>query len=121
MGTLAIIGLGLIGSSLGLAVKRAQPAKIEIVGYDREGSVADRSREIGAIDRVMRSAEEAVANANMVLIATPIVNARKVLQDIGPHVKPGTLVSDTASTKVDILRWAAEFLPRGVHSIHPVE
>lgn len=122
MGTLAIVGLGLIGSSMGLALRAAEPRNTEVIGYDRDPDVATKSHKMGAVQRLAPTLEAAVAEANMVIIATPIVNARKVFETIAPHLKGGAVITDTASTKQDILRWAREILPQNIHFVggHPM-
>jgi prephenate dehydrogenase len=122
MPRLAIIGLGLIGGSLGLALKRAQLENLEVVGCDTEWGVAARARKLGAIDREARSAAEAAEGAAVVVVATPILQIRKVLEEIAPALGEGAVVTDTASTKREVLRWAEELLPPEVSFVggHPI-
>jgi prephenate dehydrogenase len=122
MGTLAIIGLGLIGSSLGLALKRAEPVDTEIIGFDRDPDVAVTAHKMGAVQGLAPSLEEAAARATLVIVATPIISMRKVFEQMAPHLKKGAVVTDTASTKTDVLRWARDILPAGVHFVggHPM-
>src|SRR3989304_1396933 len=122
MPRLAIIGLGLIGGSLGLALKRAQLEGLEIVGCDNEWGVAGRARKLGAIDHEARSAPSVVEGAQVVVIATPILQVRTVLEEIAPELEQGAVVTDTASTKREVLRWASELLPETVSFVggHPI-
>jgi prephenate dehydrogenase len=122
MGTLAIIGLGMIGGSMGLALKRAEPVNTEIIGYDRDEEVGVRAHRAGAIQWLAPTLEEAVEKATLVIVATPIINMRKVFQEMAPHLQTGTVVTDVASTKADVLRWAQELLPPGIHFVggHPM-
>lgn len=122
MGKVAIIGLGLIGGSMGLALKRARLQNTEIIGVDRDYSVAQRALKFGAVDRILPEAEQAAAEAGLVIVATPIINVRKVFQSIAPRLQPGAVVTDTASTKSDVLHWADELLPRNVYFVggHPM-
>lgn len=122
MGKIAIIGLGLIGASLGLAIKRANPPDTEVVGYDREldnGKVALQRK---AIDHLAMEPMAAVKDAGLVVIATPIINVRKVFEEIAPHLAANAVVTDTASTKGEVLRWAREILPSTIHFVggHPM-
>ena len=110
MPRLAIIGLGLIGGSVGLAVKRAKLSELEVVGYDIERGVGGRARKLAAIDTEARSLAGAAEGAAIVMIATPILQARAVLEEIAPALGEGAVVTDTASTKREILRWAEELL-----------
>ena len=122
MPRLAIIGLGLIGGSLGLALKRAQAKGLEIVGYDAEWGVNGRARKLGAIDHEARHPAEAVEGAAVIVIATPILEVRNVLEQIASAVGEGAVVTDTASTKRDVVRWASELLPAEVNFVggHPI-
>src|SRR5713101_1081435 len=115
MGTVGIVGLGLIGGSIGLALKRAKLGDTELVGYDRDPEVAMRAQKFGAVDRIEYDLPRLADAAGLVIVATPIVAVKNVFADLGPHLKQGAVVTDTASTKSDVLRWAKETLPAGVH------
>lgn len=122
MPRLAIIGLGLIGGSIGLALKRAQLSDLEIVGHDSEWGVNRKARKLGAIDSEARTPESAVEGAALTVIATPILQVRPVLERIASALDEGATVTDTASTKRDVLAWAEELLPDTVNFIgsHPI-
>jgi prephenate dehydrogenase len=122
MPRLAIIGLGLIGGSLGLAIKRAQPEGLEIAGFDREHGIGGRARKAGAIDIEARDPASAVEGAAIVVVATPISQVRTAFEAIEPALGEGTVVTDTASTKGEVIRWARECLPDGVSFVggHPM-
>jgi prephenate dehydrogenase len=122
MGTVGIVGLGLIGGSMGLAVKKAGISGTEIVGFDRDQEVTARAQRFGAIDRAARSAAEVAAKASIIVIATPIISVEKVLREIANSVQRGAVVTDTASTKGSVMKWAREILPPGVHFVggHPM-
>lgn len=119
---ITIIGTGLMGGSLGLALKAAGLQDVEIVGHDRERANANRAQSIGAIDRAEHNLPRAVAGAGVVVIATPALAVREVLVQIAPEVDEGVIVTDTASTKAQIMRWAQELLPEGVSFVggHPM-
>jgi prephenate dehydrogenase len=118
----AIIGLGLIGGSLGLALKRADLKGLRVVGYDREWGVGGRAARAGAIDRSVRDVASAVRDASLVVIATPIVGTRGVIEEMAAEVGEGCVVTDTGSTKTDVMAWADELLPEHVHFVggHPM-
>ncbi len=122
MGKLAIVGLGLIGGSIGLALKRAEPADTEIVGFDRDVDVGARALKFGAIQKLAPTLEHAVDGASLVIVSTPIIAMRKVFEAMAPRLAKGAVVTDTASTKSDVLRWARETLPASVHFVggHPM-
>jgi prephenate dehydrogenase len=110
MKKLAVLGLGLIGGSLGLALQQAAVAK-HISGYDSNQSSTYHAWKIGAITEICDKAENAVEEADMVILSTPILAMRELLERIAPSLKRGVLVTDTASTKVQILKWATTSLP----------
>ncbi|HEX5368283.1 MAG TPA: prephenate dehydrogenase/arogenate dehydrogenase family protein [Dehalococcoidia bacterium] len=122
MGKLAIIGLGLIGGSMGLALKRAEPANTEVIGYDKNPEVMQRAHKAGVVQGTAPTLAHAVRDATMVIIASPIVSMRKVFQEMAPNLRAGAVVTDTASTKSDVLRWAHETLPANVFFVggHPM-
>ena len=117
----AIIGLGLIGGSIGLALHQAKAAR-EIVGYDMGEGSSQRAYEVGAIDQPCDLLIEAVQGAELVVLATPVGAMQRLLKDIGLCVLPGTVVTDVASTKAQVVAWAEEFLPASVPFIggHPM-
>jgi len=118
----AIIGLGLIGGSMGLALKGAGSEGAELVGYARRRETADRARQLGAIDRVEDSLAIAVGQADLVILATPTMSIKEILSQIGPHLPAGCVVTDMASTKVQVMQWAEESLPHSVSFVggHPM-
>ncbi len=122
MPRVAIIGLGLIGGSIGLALKRAGLPDLEIVGHDAEYGVNRDARKLGAIDKEARHPAQAAEGAALVVIATPILQVKAAFEAIAPALASGAVVTDTASTKRDIMRWAADFLPEDVSFVggHPI-
>ncbi|MFQ5925658.1 MAG: prephenate dehydrogenase [Dehalococcoidia bacterium] len=120
MTRIAIIGLGLIGGSMGLALKKV--ADLELVGFARRPEVAAKALSIGAVDRAERNLLSAVEEADLVIIATPVVAIKEILAQIGERLSHGCIVTDTASTKAQVMGWAEEFLPSSVSFIggHPM-
>lgn len=119
-----IIGLGLIGGSVGLALKdwsRANDNALRIVGFDEDVSQQNRARKMGAIDDAEWSLGKAVADADIVILATPVQTMRELFSDIAEFLKPGAIVTDTGSTKVDVLAWS-KALPTTVSFVggHPM-
>lgn len=119
---ISIIGTGLIGASIGLALAGRPNRQYEIVGADRERNAARTAKKLGAIDKDVGSLEEAVSGAGLVIIAVPVIGARQIIQDAGRYFEPGAVVTDVCSTKADIMRWAQEYLPESVHFVggHPM-
>lgn len=117
----AIIGLGLIGGSVGLAIRTAKAAQ-QVAGYDLGKGVSDRASKIGAIDQPYNALADAVRGAELIILATPVGAMRSLLQDIAPVASPGSVITDVASTKMQVISWAEEFLPTTVSFVggHPM-
>lgn len=116
MVTISIIGTGLIGTSLGMALRSANEktsplGAVTLVGYDHNKRASGDARGRLALDRVASSLEEAVRDAQIIVLATPVGVMHDLLQQIGNLVSAGAVVTDTASTKGEVTRWAREFLP----------
>ncbi len=120
MATAAIIGMGLIGGSLGLALSGG--GKWNVVGYSQRRESAELALGRGAINRVETDLGAAVRGADMVILATPIMAMKGVMRQMAPHLRPGAVVTDTASTKARVLEWARECLPASVSFVggHPM-
>jgi prephenate dehydrogenase len=119
---IAIVGTGLIGTSIGLGLAARPNRNYEIVGVDRDSIHLKESKKLGAIDKGVASLEEAFEGTGLVIISVPVQAAQRVLQEGAQYFAEGAVVTDTASTKSDILRWAEEYLPDGVHFVggHPM-
>ncbi|WBL35764.1 prephenate dehydrogenase/arogenate dehydrogenase family protein [Tepidiforma flava] len=119
---IAIIGTGLIGTSIGLGLAARPNRNYELVGIDRDRAAARTAKKLGALDREVGSLEEAVERAGLVIIATPVMAARRILEDLGRFLMPGAVVTDVCSTKAEVMRWAAEYLPETAHFVggHPM-
>jgi prephenate dehydrogenase len=119
---ITIIGLGLIGGSLGLALKKAGGTEIEIVGCARRLKVAKKAIECGAVDRAEAQLGEAVSGADIVIVATPVMAIKDIFQQIAGHLPPNVIVSDVGSTKSQVMQWAEDYLPSTVSFVggHPM-
>lgn len=119
---IAIIGLGLIGGSLGLALKKSRWRDAEIIGCARRQEVADAALKSGAVDTVATDLQKAVPEADMVIIATPILTIREVFIQIAPALRDKAIVTDTGSTKLQVIQWAKGFLSPNINFIggHPM-
>jgi prephenate dehydrogenase len=117
-----IIGLGLIGGSIGLALRQGKKSSWEVVGHSRRHETAAKALSIGAIDRAEANLKDAVRQAELVILATPVLTAKEIFSTVTPHLPAGCIVTDTASTKVQIMKWAKEILPPTVSFIggHPM-
>jgi cyclohexadieny/prephenate dehydrogenase len=118
---IALIGLGLIGSSIARGVKQLALAK-ELVATDASPEVRARAVEIGLADRIAADNAEAVQGADLVIACVPVGICGDVAKGIAAHLAPGAIVSDVGSVKGAVLREMAEHLPENVHFIpaHPV-
>src|SRR3954453_23057254 len=94
---IAIIGTGLIGASVGLALKAAK-VNYEIVGHDKEHGEATLAKKRGAIDRAEWNLPNTVEGASLIVCAVPVGALEKLFQDIAPFLSQGAVVTDTAST-----------------------
>ena len=118
MKKIVIFGVGLIGGSFALALKKAG-AVVEVVGVGRTMATLTRAKELGIIDVASNSPAEALAGADLVLIAAPVAQTGAILAAIAPHLAPGTIVTDAGSTKSDVVAAAraalgakiAQFIP----------
>lgn len=104
-GQVAIIGVGLIGGSLGMAWRRFQAVE-RVIGVERDPAAGALAVELGAVDEV-RALPEAVAAADLVVVATPVGQMPQVLREVAGAARPGTIVTDTGSTKVQVHQAAA--------------
>ncbi|GIZ53166.1 prephenate dehydrogenase [Noviherbaspirillum aridicola] len=115
---IAIFGVGLIGGSFALALKKAGAVR-EVAGVGRSAPVLARARALGIIDRACGSAAEAVAGADLVLIAAPVAQTGAILSSILPHLEAGTVVTDAGSTKCDVVAAAREALGERIAQFVP--
>lgn len=114
-----IIGVGLIGGSLGLALKES-PLIDQITGFDRDHESLVKAVEIGAIDCPVKL-EEGAASADIIFLCTPLRFYPQIIEDIKPHLRAGTIISDVGSTKQEVGR-IFNSLPPGIWAIggHPM-
>lgn len=98
-----IVGVGLMGGSLGLAIKKRGLAR-EVVGLVRRRPTSVRAKALGAIDQGTLSLPQAVHGADLVVLATPVTQMASLLKEIAPHLPAGCLVTDVGSTKIKLIR-----------------
>jgi cyclohexadieny/prephenate dehydrogenase len=116
----AILGVGLLGSSVAHAIRRKNLAG-HIVGHDRKAVLAI-ARRVDFADSLSDSAAKAVKDADLVVLATPVGAFGALARAIGPHLKPGAIVTDVGSVKGAVLADVGPHIPKSVHFIpaHPV-
>ena len=119
--SVALIGLGLLASSMFWGMKRGGLAG-EVRGYARSEATRDTARRIGLCDVVCDSAAEAVDGADLVILCVPVGVMGAVAEEIAPHLAPGVTVTDVGSVKREVIDAVAPHLPEGVHFVpgHPL-
>jgi len=109
---ITIVGLGQIGSSIGLALK-AHGVNVHRVGHDKDPQAAKESQRAGAVDDVKYNLPASVRAAQIVILALPLAGIRETLDVIAPDLQEGSLILDTAPAKATVAQWAKELLPPG--------
>jgi prephenate dehydrogenase len=113
-----IVGVGLIGGSFALALKQAGAAQV-VVGMGRSRESMARALELGIVDAVCDSAEEAMRGADLVLLAAPVAQTGPILAQLAPFLEPGTIVTDAGSTKSDVVAAARAALGPAIGQFVP--
>lgn len=113
---IAIVGLGLIGASLGLALRETGAASA-VIGHDKDPEVGSQAKKMEAVDKVQWNLISACESADMVIVATPVAAMEETFEVIGPHLRPDCVVLDMGGIKVPVLQWAEKYLPDQVHFI----
>jgi len=113
---ITIVGLGLIGASIGLALGQGK-REYELVGHDKSNEAATRAKKLKAVDRTEWNLITACAGADLVILAIPAPAVRETLGFVAADLKPGCVVVDTASLKQPVVTAAAELLPQGIHFV----
>ena len=118
---IALIGIGLIGSSLARVIKREGLAEHIAISTRRAGTLK-RAQELGLGDSYFGDMAEAVKDADLVIVSVPVGSSGAVAQVIAAHLKPGAVVTDVGSTKASVIAQMTPHIPAGVHFIpgHPL-
>ncbi|MGO7542700.1 prephenate/arogenate dehydrogenase family protein [Rhizobium ruizarguesonis] len=118
---IALIGIGLIGSSLACDIRRLGLAK-EIVVATRSPDTLKRAEELGLGDRYTTSSQDAVKDADLVIVSVPVGASESVAKEISRSLKPGAIVTDVGSTKASVIAQMLPHMPADVHFIpgHPL-
>lgn len=124
---ITIIGMGLIGTSLALALRSLHEQQspfgaVSVTGYDQNPQTTRTARGRLAIDHVAGTLEEAVQQAELVVLAPPVRAIRPLFEQLAPLLSPDTVVTDVASTKAQVCTWARELLPASTQFVggHPM-
>lgn len=117
----ALIGIGLIGSSIAHATRRGKLART-IVGTARSSETRATATRLGFLDEVMETSAAAVRDADLVILCVPVGAIGPVMAEISPALKPGSVVSDVGSVKGSVIAQALPHIPEGVHLVpaHPI-
>ena len=117
----SILGVGLLGGSIGLAA-RSRLTSCKIAGYGHRRATLDKALEVGAIDEAYISPAEAVGDADLVILCTPVGLLTNMLEQISPALASGAIVTDVGSTKRSVVASGESLLPKGVHFVgsHPM-
>jgi len=117
----ALIGLGLIGSSISHASRRGGLAG-EIVGSSATGETRRKAEDLGLVRVAYARAADAVKGADLVILCAPVGAYAAIAAEIGPHLAPGAIVTDVGSVKAAVVRDVAPHIPAGVHFVpgHPI-
>ena len=117
----ALIGIGLIGSSLSHAMRRRGLAG-EMVGHARTAETCATALKLGLVDAVYATAAETVLDADLVILCAPVGACGALTKEIGPSLMAGAILTDVGSVKAAIVRDCEAYIPKGVHFIpgHPI-
>jgi prephenate dehydrogenase len=118
---ITVIGLGLLGSSITLAVLRAF-SNVKTIGYAHRSSTRAKARDLAVADEVSGDLAASVTGSDVIILATPISTFENFMEQIRPHLRDGCIVTDVGSTKVLPHRWAGKKLGSMVHYVgsHPI-
>jgi cyclohexadieny/prephenate dehydrogenase len=117
----ALIGIGLIGSSLAHVIRREKIAN-HIAGYAKSEETRNTAVQLGLVDSIHPTAASAAANADLVILCVPVGACGAIAQEISSALKPGSIVTDVGSVKAAVVRDVAPFIPAGVYFVpgHPI-
>jgi len=117
----ALVGIGLIGSSLSHAMRRGGLART-IVGHAQTEKTRDTALRLGLVGSVYASAAEAARGADLVILCTPVGACGRLAEEMAPGLRPGAILTDVGSVKAAVVRDVAPHVPKGVHFIpgHPI-
>lgn len=117
----SLVGVGLLGGSIGLALRAVGFSGVR-VGVGRRESSLRKALEYEAVDEVTQDVQAGVAGAQLVILCTPISRFEPLLRQMIPGLGPGTYVTDVGSTKTEVVRLAHRLLPKSVHFVgsHPI-
>ena len=118
---ISVLGMGLLGGSITLAIRRTFSG-VKTVGYSHRASTRRKAKELGVADEIAANLKDAVAKADIVILATPICTFEEYFCEMAGLLKDGCIVTDVGSTKVLAHKWAAKSFGEKVHYVgsHPI-
>ncbi len=118
---ITVVGLGLLGGSVSLAIRRSF-AHVQVVGFSHRETTRDKARELSVAGEIAGDLHAAVAGSDIVILATPVRTFEQQFRDMAPALKDGAIVTDVGSTKTLVHKWAAARLPGTAHYVgsHPI-
>ena len=121
MTTIAIVGTGLIGTSLALAIKQSN-LQVDVVGTDYDQSARSGAQKSGAFKKIESNLSNAIRGADVVIYATPVLAMREMMEASVNDFEEGCVVTDVGSSKKVVIEWADEILPESVSFVggHPM-
>jgi len=112
---ITIIGLGQVGTSIGLAL--AGQKNIKRVGHDKDNEAARQAQKAGAVDEIKLNLPSSVSEANVIILSMPLSEIRETLGYIAQGLQDGAVIIDTAPAKATVAAWVKELIPQGRHYI----
>lgn len=121
LGQITVLGLGLLGGSISLAVLRSFTG-VKVVGYSHRPSTRDKARQLAVAGEVVDDICQSVSDSDLVILATPLCTFENIFTEIAEALPNGCIVTDVGSTKELPHRWAEKMLPGSVHYVgsHPI-
>ena len=119
--TVAIIGIGLIGSSIACGIQKNKIAR-NVFGYAKTASTRAKARELGYMDKIFDTSVEAVNDADLIILCAPVGSNADIMRDIQGHLKRGSIITDVGSVKKAVIDQIDKYVPDGVSFIpgHPI-
>ncbi len=117
MEKIAIVGVSPVGVSMGMALMDRRLSNTEIVITSGDRNIVSEASKLGAANKTTTSMRDAVEDASLVVLDSPISEQREIMDTIGPYIESGAVVTDTSNVKEPVMKWAEELLPRDTNFI----
>ena len=111
MAKITIVGTGLIGTSLALALRESDLRNLELVGTDYDNTARNGAKKREAFHKIEGRLQPAIEDADVVVLATPVMAMKDLMENIGPYLPEGAILTDVGSSKRAVIQWASETLP----------